>query len=164
MFCKLYTGITSGLFQCICSSLKRFVVYYKSYFLISTQYIERKRLCKSLKKLYIRSSGPGNYCCCCCCYYYYYYYYFGFSRQGSLCKPGWPWTQKSACLCLRSAGIKGVHHHCPAVQLLVSKYPSLKWYVTHCTIYITLLNILKKSPRWWSYFHAQDHGGLEKVN
>jgi hypothetical protein len=25
------------------------------------------------------------------------------------------WTQKSACLCLRSAGIKGAHHHCPAL-------------------------------------------------
>jgi hypothetical protein len=29
----------------------------------------------------------------------------------SLCRPGWPWTQKSACLCLLSAGIEGVRHH-----------------------------------------------------
>jgi hypothetical protein len=29
----------------------------------------------------------------------------------SLCRPGWPQTQKSACLCLPSAGIKGVRHH-----------------------------------------------------
>jgi hypothetical protein len=29
----------------------------------------------------------------------------------SLCRPGWPRTQKSACLCLPSAGIKGVGHH-----------------------------------------------------
>ena len=28
-----------------------------------------------------------------------------------LCRPGWPGTQKSDCLCLPSAGIKGVHHH-----------------------------------------------------
>jgi hypothetical protein len=45
---------------------------------------------------------------------------FVFSRQGfsvkpwlswnSLCRPGWPWTQKSTCLCLPSAGIKGVRH------------------------------------------------------
>ena len=28
-----------------------------------------------------------------------------------LCRPGWPWTQKSSCLCLPSAGIKGVRHH-----------------------------------------------------
>jgi hypothetical protein len=44
-----------------------------------------------------------------------------FSRQGfsvqswlswnSLCRPGWPQTQKSACLCLPSARIKGVRHH-----------------------------------------------------
>jgi hypothetical protein len=27
------------------------------------------------------------------------------------CRPGWPRTQKSVCLCLQSAGIKGVHHH-----------------------------------------------------
>jgi hypothetical protein len=35
----------------------------------------------------------------------------------SLCRPGWPRTQKSACLCLPSAGIKGVRHH---VRLLAS--------------------------------------------
>jgi hypothetical protein len=29
----------------------------------------------------------------------------------SLCRLCWPRTQKSACLCLSSAGIKGVHHH-----------------------------------------------------
>jgi hypothetical protein len=36
----------------------------------------------------------------------------------SLCRPGWPWTQKSACLCLPSAGIKGVRHHAPAPSFL----------------------------------------------
>jgi hypothetical protein len=55
---------------------------------------------------------------------YIYLFIFGFSRQGfsvepwlswnSLCRPGWPQTQKSACLCLPSAGIKGVCHHCSA--------------------------------------------------
>jgi hypothetical protein len=29
----------------------------------------------------------------------------------SLCRLGWPRTQKSACLCLPSAGIKGMCHH-----------------------------------------------------
>ncbi|GAB1297566.1 Arginase-2, mitochondrial [Apodemus speciosus] len=29
----------------------------------------------------------------------------------SLCRPGWPRTQKSICLCLPSAGTKGVRHH-----------------------------------------------------
>jgi hypothetical protein len=32
-------------------------------------------------------------------------------------RPGWPRTQKSACLCLPSAGIKGVRHH-SRLQLL----------------------------------------------
>ena len=46
---------------------------------------------------------------------------FGFSRQGFsvlellLCRPSWPQTQKSACLCLPSDGIKGMHHHHPAL-------------------------------------------------
>ena len=40
----------------------------------------------------------------------------GFSVQpwlpwNSLCRPGWPQTQKSTCHCLPSAGIKRVHHH-----------------------------------------------------
>jgi hypothetical protein len=43
-----------------------------------------------------------------------------YSRQGfrnSLCRPGWPWIQKSACLCFPSAGIKGVGYHCLASLL-----------------------------------------------
>jgi hypothetical protein len=53
----------------------------------------------------------------------YLFIYWFFLRQGfsvypwlswnSLCRPGWPQTQKSACLCLPSAGIKGVCHHAP---------------------------------------------------
>jgi hypothetical protein len=53
----------------------------------------------------------------------YFIYFFGFLRQGfsvqpwlswnSLCRPGWPWTQKSTCLCLPSAGIKDLCHHSP---------------------------------------------------
>jgi hypothetical protein len=49
-----------------------------------------------------------------------------FSRQGfsvypwlswnSLCRPGWPRTQKSPCLCLPSAGTKGVRHHARLVS------------------------------------------------
>jgi hypothetical protein len=51
----------------------------------------------------------------------FFFFFFGFSRQGfsvypwlswnSLCRLGWPRTQKFACLCLPSAGIKGVCHH-----------------------------------------------------
>jgi hypothetical protein len=53
------------------------------------------------------------------------YLFVCFLRQGfsvyrwlswnSLCRPGWPRTQKSTCLCLLSAGIKGVCHHVPAI-------------------------------------------------
>ena len=35
----------------------------------------------------------------------------------SLCRPGCPQTQKSACFCLPNAGIKGVHHHTRLVFL-----------------------------------------------
>ena len=34
-----------------------------------------------------------------------------FRDRVSLYSPGCPQTQKSACLCLPSAGIEGVHHH-----------------------------------------------------
>ena len=53
---------------------------------------------------------------------------FCFSRQGfsvqlwlpwnSLCRPGWPRTQKSTYLCLLSAEIKGMRHHCLAKLIL----------------------------------------------
>eukprot|EP00073_Rattus_norvegicus_P019278 XP_006228535.1 PREDICTED: B-cell lymphoma 3 protein isoform X1 [Rattus norvegicus] len=36
-------------------------------------------------------------------------------QSNSLCRPGWPLTQRSTCLCLPSAGINGVHHHHPAL-------------------------------------------------
>jgi hypothetical protein len=36
----------------------------------------------------------------------------------SLCRPGWPRTQKFACLCLPSAGIKGVRHHHQLITLV----------------------------------------------
>jgi hypothetical protein len=37
----------------------------------------------------------------------------------SLCRPGWPRTQKSAYLCLPSAGIKGVRQHTRLLGLLL---------------------------------------------
>jgi hypothetical protein len=36
--------------------------------------------------------------------------------QEFTCRPGWPRTQKSACLCLPSAGIKGVRHQPTALK------------------------------------------------
>ena len=50
--------------------------------------------------------------------------FFCFSRQGfwlswnSFCRTGWPQTQKSACLSLPNAMIKGMCHHHPAWQVL----------------------------------------------
>jgi hypothetical protein len=41
----------------------------------------------------------------------------------SLGRPGWPRTQKSACLCLPSAGIKGVCHHHPAILMVLLVFP-----------------------------------------
>jgi hypothetical protein len=63
---------------------------------------------------------------------------FCFSRQGfsvwpwlswnSLCRPGWPRTQRSACLCLPSPGIKGVRHHLqPLLSLLLANSSILLW-------------------------------------
>jgi hypothetical protein len=57
---------------------------------------------------------------------------FCFSRQGfsvspwlswnSLCRSGWPRTQKSTCLCLPSTGIiKGVRHHARLLNDLFQK-------------------------------------------
>jgi hypothetical protein len=44
----------------------------------------------------------------------------------SLCRPGWPQTQKFPCLCLPSAGIKGVRHQW---ELFLDLYPVLNWIV-----------------------------------
>jgi hypothetical protein len=66
----------------------------------------------------------------CYCFVLFVCLFVCFSRQGfcvklwlswnSLCRPDWPRTQISACLCLPSAGIKGVHHNCLArVHILV---------------------------------------------
>jgi hypothetical protein len=73
--------------------------------------------------------------------FFFLFFTFGFLRQGfsvypwlswnSLCGPGWPQTQKSACLCLPSSGIKGVHHHCPAFS--VFQLPSMYRFLTQFT-------------------------------
>jgi hypothetical protein len=60
--------------------------------------------------------------------YFPFFLSFFFPRQGfsvypwlswnSLCRPGWSQTQKSTCLCLPSAGIKG--HHCLALRYILN--------------------------------------------
>jgi hypothetical protein len=62
----------------------------------------------------------------------YLFLFFCFSRQGfsvypwlswnSLCRPGWPRTQKSVCLCLPSAGIKGMRHRAGRNYYCIDKY------------------------------------------
>jgi hypothetical protein len=41
----------------------------------------------------------------------FFFFFPVFRDRVSLCSLGWPRTQKSACLCLPSAGIKVVRHH-----------------------------------------------------
>jgi hypothetical protein len=75
--------------------------------------LETKRTIQRINKT--RSCFLFCFCFCCCS-----------SRQGfsvwpwlswnSLCRPGWPPTQKSACLCLPSAKIKG---SCLAQELVL---------------------------------------------
>jgi hypothetical protein len=50
----------------------------------------------------------------------------------SLCRPGWPRTQKSTCLCLPSAGIKGMCHHCPATHLVFNSHSILSYLFCKC--------------------------------
>jgi hypothetical protein len=41
---------------------------------------------------------------------------------GTLCRPGWFQTQRSTCLCLSSAGIKGVRHQPRLNHILLTGY------------------------------------------
>jgi hypothetical protein len=56
----------------------------------------------------------------------------------SLCRPGWPRTQKSACLCLPSARIIGMCHHCLAFLPFLK---NLFCYV--CTLSLSLDTLLE---------------------
>jgi hypothetical protein len=63
----------------------------------------------------------------------------------SPCRPGWPRTQKSACLCLQSARIKGVCHH---TQLRKKIFKELIIFTLQ-RIPFSLLQVFPK-PRAWS--------------
>ena len=62
-------------------------------------------------------SFPHTVCLCLFGFFGFWFFETGFLcvalalSWNSLCRPGWPRTQKSSCLCLPSAGIKGVCHH-----------------------------------------------------
>jgi hypothetical protein len=69
----------------------------------------RKKIARSSKPAWL--GGEIGFFCCCCWFF----------ETGFLCSPGCLgthfvdqaglWTQKSACLCLPGAGIKGMCHH-----------------------------------------------------
>jgi hypothetical protein len=78
----------------------------------------------------------------------------------SLCRPGWPRTQRSACLCLPSAGIKGVRHHRPALSPVLSARISQ---IPHCpgsvsdltfTLIIALVMIGQNYRNKWEYQYS----------
>ena len=80
---------------------------------------------------------------------------------GTHCRPGWPRTQKSSCLCLPSARIKGVRHHCPAAGLLflsITLNPSILPFsfpfVLQPTATTTILNLLHQLG-YPKHFHRQ---------
>ena len=82
----------------------------------------------TFKKENHKTKRKGNIALCCCisvlCVMCVWSDFWIFSRQefsicpwlswNSLCKTCWPCTQKSAYVCLPSAGIKAVHHQHPA--------------------------------------------------
>ena len=73
--------------------------------------------------------------------------FFPWLSWNSLCRLGWPRTQKSACLCLPSAEIKGMCHHtqptnCPfdrkdflvpsnVLEAVLSPWEDQEWIQTH---------------------------------
>jgi hypothetical protein len=81
-------------------------------------------LCHALRsEKTISSAGPPFFLFFVCFLFVCLFVCFVFWDRVSLCSsgcpgthsgPGWPQTQRSTCLCLASAGIKGMHHHCLA--------------------------------------------------
>jgi hypothetical protein len=76
---------------------------------------------------------------------FFFFFFFGFFETGflcvalavlelsSLCRPGWPRTQKFACLCLPSAGIKGMRHHARLQSFFLNRvFHSSDWPATQC--------------------------------
>jgi hypothetical protein len=80
----------------------------------------------------LRTSRRAASCLFSCLFGWFFYFF----ETGFLCvalavleltrRPGWPQTQKSAYLCLPSAGIKGMRHHCPGFLFVCLLYLSLQ--------------------------------------
>jgi hypothetical protein len=60
-----------------------------------------------------------------------------------LCRPGWHWIQRSACLCLLNAVIKGGHHH---TQLIIRFLKDLFLCLIMC-MHVFCEGILNRSTR-----------------
>ena len=65
----------------------------------------------------------------------------------SLCRPGWPQTQKSSCLCLQSAWIKGLRHHAQSSLNFLKKSTNIKNDDSSC---VCLLPTVIKMNILWS--------------
>ena len=82
-----------------------------------------------------------------------------FSRQvvsklswNSLCRPGWPLTQKSACLCLLSAEIKSVRHHTRPVWI---SYATSENSSPECGSLTSRWGLLVHGTGWWWRMHQE---------
>jgi len=61
-----------------------------------------------------------------------------------LCRQGWSWTQRSACLCLLNAKIKDVGHHRPTSRIFI--YLFLHFLLDIFFIYISNIILLPGFP------------------
>ena len=76
-----------------------------------------------------------------------------------LCRPGWPQTQRSTCLCLLSAGIKGMCHRAwPKEHLSLTEDPGS----IPCTHMMTLLSVAP-APGVFNTFSDLGAPGLHVV-
>jgi hypothetical protein len=86
---------------------------------------------------------------------FFFFLFFCFSRQGfsvypwlswnSLCRPSWPQTQRSSCLCLPSARIKGLSHHWLARTSFLSSFFFLLFFKLGI-FFIYISNAIPKVP------------------
>jgi hypothetical protein len=67
----------------------------------------------------------------------------GCPAWNSLCRPGWPQTQKSTCLCLPSARIKGMCHH----QLARFSYNLIFFVEIPNNLLVSILHAMKNADR-----------------
>ena len=62
------------------------------------------------------------------------FYVYPWLSWNSLCRPGWPQIQQSTCLCLPSAGIKGLCYHCLASGVTIDMHIYSHYHAENCVI------------------------------